>query len=309
MQFKVLTLLFSTMFLSALTPAFAGKMGTESGGGGDASEVRVNEIRADILSWLEKEGGKELALPSELSYEEYKTSMIEILQPQKVVIGFVEKDDEVNEELMVSVGGMPKTCRGFISRLDSRPHILCNISRFASTSESLQYQLIHHEYAGLVNVENNQGSASDYSISSQLTDFLVPQVVLKLAVKKVGNQSEYRTDIACLKNATSGRKEVLLVEQKIIANTGIIESLKVLQTYTDFDSCIESMGLGQTQEVSATTRPDEELLSRNNCFSSTGSASNTHFLVNEKRDPDTGLIVKLDVLNEFTSLKYCKDNL
>lgn len=146
------------------------------GGGGDASEIRVNEIRSDILNWINNDGAKGLALPSELSYSEYLEKMTEILQAKKVVVEFT-----VNE---VKVKETSKTCRGFISNNDSKPHILCNISRFQNTSESEQYKLIHHEYAGLVNVENNDGAASDYVVSSQITEFLTKQTVLKLAVKK-----------------------------------------------------------------------------------------------------------------------------
>lgn len=177
---KLLLLSVSALIFSSV-PVFA-KMGTESGGGGDASEARVNEIRADILLWIINGGAKNLALPEELSNEEYVNRMTEVLQPQNVVIGFVEKDDELNEELKVSVGGIPKTCRGFKSSIDLRLHIICNISRFKSTSDSEKYKLIHHEFAGLAMVEHNKGAASDYKISSQITNFLTRQTVLKLAV-------------------------------------------------------------------------------------------------------------------------------
>jgi len=43
--------------------------------------------------------------------------------------------------------------------------------------------LIHHEYAGLAGIEKNDGAASDYEISDQLTDFLEKTSVLRLAVK------------------------------------------------------------------------------------------------------------------------------
>ena len=70
------------------------------------------------------------------------------------------------------------------SSIDSKAHILCNILRFKSTSESEQYKLIHHEYAGLAGVENNEGAASDYSLSTQITEYLTLQTVLKLGLKK-----------------------------------------------------------------------------------------------------------------------------
>ena len=49
--------------------------------------------------------------------------------------------------------------------------------------ESKQYELIHHEFAGLANFERPQGDDSDYAISNQLSGFLVDEIVKKLAVK------------------------------------------------------------------------------------------------------------------------------
>lgn len=194
-QSKGLTMLSKTvLLLLCLSSTFtfaAAKAGAGSGGGGDATEERVNEIRSDILDWIKNDGAKGLKLPSEVSYGEYTSQMTLILQPKKVVIGFVEKDDLNNDELKVSVNGVPKTCRGFISTVDSKYHILCNISRFKNNSESEQYRLIHHEYAGLVNLENNEGAASDYFISSQLTDFLRATTVLKLSVKPLSVKKSY----------------------------------------------------------------------------------------------------------------------
>lgn len=173
----------STLLTSAMNvSAYEG--GDVVGGGGDASESQVNEIRSDILSWINKGGARGLKLPTSLSLSQYESSMRKILKSQEVVVGFVEKDDPTEEELQVSVKGVPKTCRGFFSRVDARPHILCNIDRFAKTSESAQYRLVHHEYAGLAGIEKNDGAASDYEISTQLTDFLKEERVLRLAIKK-----------------------------------------------------------------------------------------------------------------------------
>jgi hypothetical protein len=188
---KVFKIFVETCLLSIqlliYSSAFAKSGGSMDGGGGDAAEIRVNEIRSDILKWINDGGALGLKLPNEFSYGEYVYRMTDILKAQKVVIGFIEKDDKNNDELKVLVNGTPKTCRGFISAINSRPHILCNISRFEKTSASEQYKLIHHEYAGLVNIENNEGAASDYIVSSQITDFLSQQTVLKLAVKKASS--------------------------------------------------------------------------------------------------------------------------
>ena len=153
------------------------KMGAETGGGGDASEERVNEIRIDILNWIEKGGAKDLVLPKSISYNEYITSMSNVLQAQKVIIGF--SDEKVIH------GDTEKTCKNYIDKDTLEMHILCNISRFENTKDSDQYRLIHHEYAGLSGIEYNEGAASDYNISTQITDFLTYETVFKLAVKKV----------------------------------------------------------------------------------------------------------------------------
>ena len=169
-----MTLLFST------TPVLA-KLGTETGGGGDASEVRVNEIRADILKWIEAEGAKGLVFPGDMSYGEYVSNMVEVLQPQKVIIAFTEEK--------VIYDNAEKTCRGYFEETKSEFNILCNISRFAKTTPSDQYKLIHHEYAGLARVEKNEGAISDYNLSSQITNFLNEETVLRLSVKKMTKQS------------------------------------------------------------------------------------------------------------------------
>jgi hypothetical protein len=113
--------------------------------------------------------------------------MLTFLQPQAVVIGSVTLAEEAatqDSELKVEVDGQPKTCRGFISRNGGLPHIRCNVERFKATGAPEQYRLIHHEYAGLAGVERNTGAASDYTISQQLTDFLVPETILRLSINK-----------------------------------------------------------------------------------------------------------------------------
>jgi hypothetical protein len=174
--------------LSAATLSPQAWAGGESGGGGDGvTEMRIDEIRADILKWIGEGGGSELELPAGLAYEYYRDGMNRELQRHAVVIGSVTTAEEAaasDPELKVLVRGQPKTCRAFLSSKDMRPHILCNVERFAATPESMQYALIHHEYAGLAMLERNDGASSDYSLSSQITEYLVPETVLKLAVRK-----------------------------------------------------------------------------------------------------------------------------
>lgn len=184
MKTLILTaVLFSS--LTSITPSYAGN---SSGGGGDASEARVDEIRADILNWIAKDGARELKLPDDITYADYTSKMTEILQPKKVVVTFITKDADYDYDLKVDVDGKPKTCRGFIKFTE--PHIICNTQRFNNTSESDQYRLIHHEFAGLKEIEKNENAASDYSISSQLTDYLVTQQILRLNVKQGDTKSQ-----------------------------------------------------------------------------------------------------------------------
>lgn len=161
--------------------------GGESGGGGDSLEIRFDEIRADILLWVQSGGSEGIDFPSGITKEDYDKKMQLILKPKAVQVTFLEKDDEKNKELQVSVDGKPKTCRGFYSSKTNHPTIICNISRFRSSLEAEQYQLVHHEFASLVNLEKNEGAISDYSISLQMTSYLKVTSVLKLALKKVSS--------------------------------------------------------------------------------------------------------------------------
>jgi hypothetical protein len=177
-------IILSAMNLVSLSARAEG--GTSGGGGDGFTEMRIDEIRGDILKWIGEGGAQELKLPDGISYGYYRDVMARELQPHAVVIGGVTAADEsttTDPELKVMVSGQPKTCRGFISKKDNLPHILCNVERFAGTPESQQYALIHHEYAGLALIEKNIGASSDYFVSSQLTSYLVVQKVLRLAVK------------------------------------------------------------------------------------------------------------------------------
>lgn len=161
-------------------------LGTANGGGGNASEIEVDEIRIDILKWI-KNGGPSAfkEFPEEVNLNIYTDRMIRILQPHAVVVGFVSSQQEnetSNPELKVVVNGQPKQCRGFVSKEDQRPHILCNSDRYPK-EEADQYRLIHHEYAGLAGIEKNDGASSDYILSNQLSAFLENQIVKRLAIK------------------------------------------------------------------------------------------------------------------------------
>jgi hypothetical protein len=161
-------------------------VGGNSGGGGDGPEMRIDDIRSDILRWINRGGHKTLVLPDGLTADEYARRMKEVLAPKFVVVSTVTTEQEQqtdDPEQRVSIDGTEKTCRGFISQKDSRPHILCNSERLESTLEDAQYRLIHHEYGGLAGVEKNEGAASDYAISNQLQRYLKIETVMRLSIE------------------------------------------------------------------------------------------------------------------------------
>lgn len=170
--------------------------GDKAGGGGEPMEIDIDMIRGDLVAWINAGGARDLRLPGRVSYAEYTQAMRQILTPHTVVLTFVDKDSNADPELSVKVAGQEKTCRGFISRNDARPHILCHRGRYKTASEGERYQLIHHEYAGLAQVELNIGASSDYSISKQISDYLIPVTVLRLAVRGVVKPKEVPT--SCL---------------------------------------------------------------------------------------------------------------
>lgn len=178
MRTKAFKLLLSTCLLTTqlltLSSAFARSGGSMDGGGGDAYEVRVSDIRADILGWINKGGPEGLKLKA-VGQTEYSLKMNEILQPKKVVVSFDNVEDS------------REACNGFISKVDSRPHVLCDIEKFKILSESKQYEVVHHSYADLAGIERSE----DDSISKQIPEFLTVQSVLKLAVKKTPIEGDY----------------------------------------------------------------------------------------------------------------------
>lgn len=228
------------------------EMGGTSGGGGDAPEMKIDLIRSDLLEWIQDGRATALELPQDLSYDAYVAQMSAVLKRHAVVIGVVstrEENETQDHERKVVVNGQPKTCRGFVSEKDLLPHILCNEEKFGATSEPEQYKLIHHEYAGLAGVELNLGASSDYGISSQITDYLLPVTVYRLAVKvkpclelaaadraKIGQQC--RTSVGAIfervEKQNFGEAWKLIVStKKTMIDRGLIYSDRLPWTYSN----------------------------------------------------------------------------
>lgn len=143
------------------------------GNGGDMCENRFKLISDDIRLWILNLGSAGLKLPVELSYTQYNQGMLQQISSAKVSC-----TDE-----KIFIGESEKTCKNYVAK-DGKTHINCNVNRFMNTSESDQYILVHHEYAGLAGFEVNTGEDSNYEISNQLSEYLENKLVKKLAVKK-----------------------------------------------------------------------------------------------------------------------------
>ncbi len=148
--------------------------GGSCSGGGDSCENRIQQIRDEIKSWISQGGHQDLELPAGVKPEDYVKGMTTAIQ--ELSFSCVSRKLEIN--------GSEKTCINFVDKVNG-PVALCNIERFMrQTSESDQYVLIHHEFAGFAQLEKNQGRDSDYQISRQLTGNLQDTVVKKLVVKR-----------------------------------------------------------------------------------------------------------------------------
>jgi hypothetical protein len=154
-----------------------------AGNGGDSCERRIKEIRSDLNNWLSNDGGDELQLPSQISSEEYKLSMLRSIE--EGLINCTESE--------IKIGSSSKTCRNFVNRNNDLV-IECNSSRFLKISEDEQYRLIHHEFAGLAGFEINMGTGkhyeeSNYEISDQLASFLEYKKVKKLSIQQCSSEN------------------------------------------------------------------------------------------------------------------------
>jgi hypothetical protein len=177
MNFKGLQM-FSLATLTLLCfSAFAGK----ETGGGDLCEDRIKFIRDDIKNWIDNNGFFGLILPSGTSAKDYSTRMLE--QIKKAKISCVSIGDE---GYPVTIGATPKTCR--FDSTETESDITCDLLKVNSTPQADLYVLVHHEYAGLAEIEIPDLDDSQYSVSNQLSEF-EDQVVKKLSIKKISSRA------------------------------------------------------------------------------------------------------------------------
>lgn len=177
LNFKIFALILG-LFASVLNnPTFAvSKMGGDSGGGGDTCEDRIKLVRDDLRSWIHSGGSQGLSLPKQISTQQYIDQMLDAIENAKIqCVG------QGDAGYPVLVAGTPKICR--FDQDTEKAQITCDLVKLNSLSESDQYVLVHHEYAGLAGVELPNGNDSHYEVSNQISEYLVDQVVKRLAIK------------------------------------------------------------------------------------------------------------------------------
>ena len=191
-------------------------------GGGDMCENRIKIIRDDLNEWIIKGGADDLDFSSDTTLEQYKTKMLKEISNAKIKC-VSEKDPGYP----VEINGTPKDCR--FDKNSKASYITCDSEKFSKLSDSDQYVLIHHEYAGLARIEIPNRDDSNYNVSNQISEYLEETIIKKLAVKKVeekappvltagnyGNRNQY-CGFTLFNNPIPGEKEIFI---KYINNPG-----------------------------------------------------------------------------------------
>ncbi len=154
--------------------------GDRVGNGGDICEYKMRNITKDFEEWLIKDEYKGLQLPSGLIEEVYKEGMLNAIDKS-----FLSCSSE-----KLYIGNAEKTCKNFSDEVGIL-RIQCNFERFMKTKDKEQYLLIHHELAGVAGFEKNNGEASTYTITNQISTFLEKELVYKLGIKKVTTEKSF----------------------------------------------------------------------------------------------------------------------
>ncbi len=175
MRIKIKNMLLAMAVVIFAIQAWAA--GSEGRGGGDLCEDRIQIIRTDFQSWIANGGANNLDLTKiNFSVDYYNTKMLgELLIAKIRCVGPGDAGYPVN------INGTAKTC--IFEKSAGLSQVICDIDKFQKNSETDQYVLIHHEYAGLSGIEIPDADVSTYEISNQISGFLQDQVIKKLAVK------------------------------------------------------------------------------------------------------------------------------
>jgi hypothetical protein len=164
-------LLITLLLVLSANAAFAG----QDTGGGDSCENRIMSIRDDIKDWIQKGGSNNLVFSDKVTSDHYSQVMLAEIKNAKIrCVG------EGDEGYPVNIEGTAKVCRYDKS---ANSQITCDYKKFQGVSESDQYVLVHHEFAGLAGIELPNGDISSYALSNQISGYLEDQIVKKLVVK------------------------------------------------------------------------------------------------------------------------------
>lgn len=167
--------------------------GSEGVGGGDICENRIKEIRDDLASWIERGGHTDLKFSGLQTADLYKSAMLTQITAAKIqCIG------QGHSEFPITINGIPKVCKFSFSSAGS--FVTCDRKAFLELDESAQYTLIHHEYAGLSQMEIPLGADSTYHLSKQISSYLETKEVKYLAVKKY--EAPYEMKTSCTAEVT-----------------------------------------------------------------------------------------------------------
>mgnify|MGYP000107758711 CR=1 FL=1 len=155
-------------FLIATLISFCAQASNGGRGGGDLCEDQIGVIRKDLKDWINAGGSEGLSLTG-VTAGEYSKIMVEKIDSTK--IRCVSEGDDFYP---VQIDGTPKVCRFDFDEHES--WITCDAKKFMSDTDSDQYVLIHHEYAGLAGLESPDGDQSKYLISNQISSFLTSAI-------------------------------------------------------------------------------------------------------------------------------------
>lgn len=193
------------------------------GNGGDMCENRFKTVRDDLREWILDGGSDFLRLPAGITHEQYKQLMLEKINTAKVSC--------IDRKILI--GGAEKTCRNFV-KADGSLRIQCHRGLLMNTTESDQYVLVHHEYAGLAGFEVNNGDNSNYEISNQITGYLEDQIVKKLAVKPSAYENPF-SSASC-----AGPQMTIQAARNLIPQTSEEREFPTFSIYTLERRCGES---------------------------------------------------------------------
>jgi hypothetical protein len=110
----------------------------------------------------------------------------------------------------------------------------------------------------------------------------------------------------CLVNPSEANPEFVSAKEVIDEETGLTTAFYISTTYTKITDCMESIrGNLNRPDVSW---PTDDFIISSKCYTDIGSKFAFYSVV-EKRKQETGVVVELEIINEFDSFLACKASL